>query len=702
MLPKNLSTPYKPAIISGFNNGLLKKWLVERLEDRARLIEDFSSGKALKEAALAYRPEILIMMRPGADRGLPEAEELALWGVNNGFKVVLVVGEQDLEWELIGKRLRAAGGYVIGWGKGEERSSFYMMNIVMSVIKELAETRELAEAGKSAREAKPVGRIAINRGGATPAPELMTETAEALMAPETQPPPETPLALETPLAPETPATPETLLSAEIPAPPEPPERLLTPDAGDTTGVPAQPVSEKVLLATGHTSVDQAIKLLLPAYRLAFAGACYDRRVIGQMAQALNPGLAVVSPYLKGEGELVGLIRALRENGVRVVVLPGDASAPETRDLVRELIPLGVYDFVFDQVTAPEILARLAQPARLGDISKTLGEPVGVAQAVAEEVLTEQYQVTPATKSGFLERLKSRLKKKREAPVTEELLLGARLSRRSEAETPPQGTPPQDTPPQEPPPAATTSRRGEAPLPPKETWPSRRVKYVTPPSDWLQADFRAPGAIAFVSPWRPGLAGRLSAAAAEMFAAEEKVKIAIIGASGYSTMAGRLGIEEDELIMSDWRIPGSQAPVIRGNLRIWAVDPAKSLHIYNDEETGLLIARAQSDYPRVIIDCADEFNLARELLYQEVRVMYIVPGNDPVEQSTALLWLNNLRASGKTVACGVDLRHTAKPVPKGLKPALVIRDNPEEALWRMLRQTAPPFATTSPKRQGGEG
>ena len=626
----------KPAIISGFNNGLLKKWLVERLEGRARLIDDYNSGKTLKEAALAYRPDILIIMRIGEDRGLPEADELAQWGLDNGFKVVLIIGESDLEWEAVGSRIKDAGGYVIGWGKGEERSSFYMMNIVMSVIKELAEVRDIERANGVEKHITQTRTRSTYAEPLAPAPQRLT------------PPP----------------APESVVK-ELPS--------------------EMPSGRKVLLATGHPPVDQEIKLLLPRYGLGLAGECYDRRVIDKMTRELDPGLAVISPYLGGEGDLIAIIRSLREKGVRVVVLPGDAKAVGTGNMVRELIPLGVYDFVFDQVTAPEVLERLQHPARLGDITRILSEPVAVTKGVAEESLADLYETRAGNEPGFLDRLKNRLNRKKGAPPAQ-----------TAAEPPPAATPKESLLKKTPPIRALPEES-----PPKARPASRRVKPVAPPFTPMGEGFCSAGAIAFVSPWQPGLAGRLTAAAAEMFAGEERVKVAIIGASGYSTMAGRLGIEDDELIMSDWRIPGSHAPVIRGGLRIWAVDPSKSLNIYNDEEMGLLIARAQSDYPRVIIDCADEHNLARELLYQNVSVMYIIPGVDPVEQSTALLWLNTLRATGKTVACGIDLRHTAKPVPEGLKPELVIRGSPEEDLWRMMRKTVNPSLSAGSSQERGQ-
>ena len=616
---------------------------MERLEGRARLIDDFDSGKALQEAALAYQPDILILMRSGEDRGLPDAEGLALWGLSNSFKVVMIIGETDLEWEAAAGRIKGAGGYVICWGEGEERSSFYMMNIVMSVIKELAETKAVEQAGKT--------EALITLAGTTP--------GQREGEPSAAPPP---------LPPTAPAAPPPALAAPPPAPAAPP---LAPAAPLS---PPFPASQKALLATGHPSVDREIKLLLSRYGLDIAGECYDRRVIGRVTKELAPGLAVISPYLGGEGDLTAIIRSMREMGVRVVVLPGDLKAEATRVMVRELIPLGVYDFVFDRVTAPEVIERLRTPARLGDISKILNEPAAAPQIVAEESLADLYAIAAEKRPGFLDRLRGRLQRKKET----------RQSPPPPPPLPPQSAaeaaPPEPSPlsaagpPYAAPPAAPPVASPAAPLPP------------LPPSAIGQADFRSSTAMAFVSPWQPGLAGRLTAAAAEMFAAEERARVAVIGASGYSTMAGRLGVEEDELIMSDWRIPGSQAPVIRGSLRIWAVDPSKSLNIYNDEEMARLIARARSDYPRVIIDCADEHNLARELLYQGVSLMYIIPGNDPVEQNTALLWLNNLRAGGQPVACGLDLRNTAKPVPEGIFPDLVIRGNPEEALWRMLRKS----------------
>jgi len=68
-----------------------------------------------------------------------------------------------------------------------------------------------------------------------------------------------------------------------------------------------------------------------------------------------------------------------------------------------------------------------------------------------------------------------------------------------------------------------------------------------------------GLFAVVTPWRPGLAGRIAAQAVKMFA--ERGKVAYIAATGQSTGAVWLDVTDEELIMSDWRVPGSQAPVV---------------------------------------------------------------------------------------------------------------------------------------------
>ena len=216
--------------------------------------------------------------------------------------------------------------------------------------------------------------------------------------------------------------------------------------------------------------------------------------------------------------------------------------------------------------------------------------------------------------------------------------------------------------------------------PQREAPSAEARSVEPKNPGVISS----GAIAIVSPWQPSLPGRLTAAAARLFA-EKGDNTAVIGISKYSTVAGRLGIEDDELIMSDWRVPGSQAPVIRDKIKIWAVDPAKSLDIADEVELGLLVAKAQMEFKRVVIDCADDHYLAQKLLYQDVAIIYIVPGKDTVEQNTSRLWLNRLYDTGRNVACGIDLRETAEPVPEGLKPELIIRGSPEAAVSEMIER-----------------
>jgi hypothetical protein len=188
-----------------------------------------------------------------------------------------------------------------------------------------------------------------------------------------------------------------------------------------------------------------------------------------------------------------------------------------------------------------------------------------------------------------------------------------------------------------------------------------------------------GGVAVVSPWRPGFAGQLAAVMAQVLVSEEVCPvIGVIGASGNSTVAWHLAIEEDELIMSDWRIPGSQAPVEKKNLRIWDIDQAKSLDRITVYEQIKLLETAKETCSITVIDCAGDHELAEKLLHQDVAVLFIVPGQDRIEQNTASQWLSRLFATGKKVICGVDLRSAADLIPEGISPEMLIRGSPQEA------------------------
>ena len=201
---------------------------------------------------------------------------------------------------------------------------------------------------------------------------------------------------------------------------------------------------------------------------------------------------------------------------------------------------------------------------------------------------------------------------------------------------------------------------------------------------------AGGLFAVVSPWRPGLAGRIAAAAAKMFA-DEGDEVAVIGASSNSTVAVWLDTPEEELMMSDWRVPGSQAPIEQENIKVWAVDPAKALNINIDDELWHQIKEVRKTATYIVVDFAGDFELAQKAAFQgRAVVLVIIPGGDPVEQKTSMLWLNRFMEGKQNIVTGIDLRGVPPTQPKEFKPKVVVRNNPADALKMALRKNLDEF------------
>lgn len=195
---------------------------------------------------------------------------------------------------------------------------------------------------------------------------------------------------------------------------------------------------------------------------------------------------------------------------------------------------------------------------------------------------------------------------------------------------------------------------------------------------------AGGVLLVASPWRPGLAGRITAQAARTFS-EGGSNVAVICASGRSTAAAWLGVTDEELIMSDWRVPGSQTPVDRGNIKIWAVDPAKSLHMNIKEDMPYILNEARNKADYTVIDFGEDIDLAQSYIHQKEAVLLcLIPGSDPVEQKTSLLWLKRTLGQKDNIVIGFDLREQGQ-IPEGVASKLTITTSPEEALQNALKK-----------------
>lgn len=173
---------------------------------------------------------------------------------------------------------------------------------------------------------------------------------------------------------------------------------------------------KILLATGHQELDNHLKILLAQHTLEIVGDCYSRTVLVDVAQKLKADTVIISSLLEGQIILSELIKNLRGIGLRVVVLPGSLDMDDTKELVIDLVPYGVYDFVYDELTPEDILNRLKNPATLNDVPSELAKAAMDNQKVSQEVnkqiqtqIKTQKRVQPTKEKPSFNRLSSEAK-----------------------------------------------------------------------------------------------------------------------------------------------------------------------------------------------------------------------------------------------------------------------------------------------------
>lgn len=593
---------------------------------------------------------------------------------------------------------------------------------------------------------------------------------------------------------------------------------------------------KVLIATGIEKLDNELSKTLPENEIEVAGSCFHRSVLEKVLKETGADTVIISPVLNGDDDLVALIRSVREKGIRVIVLPGSPSSPQTVELVKSLVPYGVYDFVYDFVKPGDIVYKLRNPGNLGEVTKLFadeafdvqdfdygkkdcsskgkekeikktkddekqnftknkieirlrnnGKPLTIL-AVNDKQFEDWFcktfsgllTITAITKSaeeleraltkntpdiciimrsnhtgGIPEADKVAVQSAKYVPAVlfiagelddtgekmvehvraagirhilscppggyisgEELVFQlqsiVRTIQETESSHSGESDPVQRDGRQKtieglelikkkaiklgnilrPASLSGSNRPGK-----KKIIPAKRVNLKeglaledTPEdNEKTEGNTKNPTAIvpgglfAVVSPWRPGLAGRMAAQAVKMFAEVEGVEVAYIGASGQSTGAHWLDVPADELIMSDWRVPGSQAPIKKGNLQIYAVDPIKNLNGNNDELWNL-VKSVRKNVTYTVMDFAGDIDAAQKAAFQGWSVvLVIIPGGDPVETKTSLHWLKSMQEGKQNIIPGIDLRGTLPAVPDGLEPKVTIRNNPADALSMALRK-----------------
>lgn len=128
----------------------------------------------------------------------------------------------------------------------------------------------------------------------------------------------------------------------------------------------------IVLATGIEELERNVLALFPPEQVK---QCYHRLALPVVVQQYVPEAVVISPHLEGDEDITNTVRKIRNMGIRVIFLPGEKDDRKTRAIIRALLPLGVYDYVFDPVTPDGILYRLQNPGKLGDFDIVPDEPV---------------------------------------------------------------------------------------------------------------------------------------------------------------------------------------------------------------------------------------------------------------------------------------------------------------------------------------
>jgi hypothetical protein len=157
----------------------------------------------------------------------------------------------------------------------------------------------------------------------------------------------------------------------------------------------------LLLATGLSEIEKRVESIIGSvYR------CHHRSVLLDMVKEVGIKKVILSPCLLGEESMISdLIRPLRENSVDVIFLPGNIEMPDAREWMIKLIPMGVYNYVFDPVTAESIVESIQNPKSLNSLP-----PDVVHAALGSETSIEDVECLPEEKSkshfSILDRLLS--------------------------------------------------------------------------------------------------------------------------------------------------------------------------------------------------------------------------------------------------------------------------------------------------------
>lgn len=123
---------------------------------------------------------------------------------------------------------------------------------------------------------------------------------------------------------------------------------------------------RVLLATGIKKLEEELVQYQDFYQ------SYNRFIVIDMVTTIQPDVVVVSPLLSGDEDLISsVIKPLRDENIRIIFCPGNPEYNDARNWMRQLIGWGIYDYVYDPISANKILDKIDNPGKLGDLPQDI-------------------------------------------------------------------------------------------------------------------------------------------------------------------------------------------------------------------------------------------------------------------------------------------------------------------------------------------
>jgi diguanylate cyclase (GGDEF)-like protein len=148
-----------------------------------------------------------------------------------------------------------------------------------------------------------------------------------------------------------------------------------------------------------------------------------------------------------------------------------------------------------------------------------------------------------------------------------------------------------------------------------------------------------GALFVVCPSRPALAGEAAVGVLRQITGRK----ALVCGAPNSQAALVLGIPMERLVLADWRVPGSEAPVEHAGTLVWAVDPYKFLRA-SDVSVQRLVDEVSPLFELTVVDCGGDLSLCSSLAAAQKALVMLAGGPD---DAAALFWLD--RTGGRNVA-----------------------------------------------------